>query len=115
MLRLRTDAWYSEKKRIGYHETSALLTKLKKQEEYKWLNDVSSVPVQQALQHLQTAFNNFFAKRSKYPSFKKKGNKQLAGYVIVTRFQMGCKVLTLAKMEEPLAIIFSWAIPKAAK
>ena len=114
MLRLRTDAWYNEKKRIGYHETSALLTKLKKQEEYKWLNDVSSVPVQQALQHLQTSFNNFFAKRTKYPSFKKKSNKQSATYV-ASAFKWDGKTLTLGKMKEPLAIIFSRNIPKAAK
>src|SRR2546426_11062464 len=43
-LRLRTDAYYKEQKRIGYHETSAHLTLLKKQEETSWLNEVSSVP-----------------------------------------------------------------------
>ena len=26
MLRLRTDAWFKEQKRVGYHETSARLT-----------------------------------------------------------------------------------------
>src|SRR3989475_6608538 len=59
-LRLRTDAYYKENKRIGYHETSALLTQLKQQEEYAWLTEVSSVPPQQALRHLDKAFRNFF-------------------------------------------------------
>ena len=66
MLRLRTDAWMQRQERIGYHESSAALTALKKQPEYAWLNEVSSVPVQQALRHLQNAFANFFAKRAMY-------------------------------------------------
>ena len=45
-----------------------------------WLNEVSSVPLQQSIRHLQTAFVNFFEKRTKYPAFKKKRNKQSATY-----------------------------------
>lgn len=114
MLRLRTDAWYERQERIGYHETSKLLTELKKQPEYEWLKEVSSVPVQQSLQHLQNAFTNFFAKRAGYPSFKSKHGKQSATYV-ATGFKWDGKSLTLAKMKEPLAIRFSRTIPKAAK
>jgi putative transposase len=114
MLRIRTDAWYSEQKRIGYHETSSLLTDLKKQPEYLWLNEVSSVPVQQVLRHLQTAFVNFWAKRTKYPVFKKKTATQAAEYTS-SAFKWDGKELKLAKMSEPLAIRFSREIPKAAK
>jgi len=57
-----------------------LLTILKKQEATKWLSEVSCVPTQQSLRHLQTAFLNFWAKRGKYPTFKKKRNKQSAEY-----------------------------------
>lgn len=114
MLRLRTDAWYERQERIGYHETSALLTALKKQPEYEWLKEVSSVPVQQSLQHLQNAFTNFFAKRAAYPSFKSKHGKQSATYV-ASAFKWTDNTLTLAKMKEPLAIRFSRTIPKAAK
>jgi putative transposase len=78
MLRLRTDAYYKRQEKVGYHETSGLLTELKKQPEHAWLNEVSSVPVQQSLRHLQAAFSNFFAKRAKYPSFKSKHDKQAA-------------------------------------
>uniref|UniRef100_UPI0011AF49CB helix-turn-helix domain-containing protein n=1 Tax=Macromonas bipunctata TaxID=183670 RepID=UPI0011AF49CB len=76
MLRLRRGAWEQRQERMGYHDTSATLTLLKKQSEYAWLNDVSSVPLQQALRHLQTAFGNFFAKRGRYPQFKRKGGHQ---------------------------------------
>lgn len=114
MLRQRTDAWYKEQKKVGYHETSALLTALKKQDEYKWLNDVSSVPVQQSLRHLQTAFSNFFAKRNKYPTFKSKHEKQSAEYT-ASAFKWDGKTLMLAKMVEPLNIRWSRTLPKVAK
>ncbi|HOY24620.1 MAG TPA: IS200/IS605 family element RNA-guided endonuclease TnpB [Cellvibrio sp.] len=114
MLKARADAYYNEQKRIGYHETSALLTQLKKQDEYSWLNNVSSVPVQQALRHLQTAFGNFFAKRNKYPNFKSKFDKQSAEYT-ASAFKFENGVLTLAKMKEPLPIKWSRTLPKAAK
>ena len=114
MLRLRTDAWMQRQERIGYHETSAALTALKKQPEYAWLNEVSSVPVQQALRHLQTAFTNFFAKRARYPQFKRKDGPQSAEYT-TSAFKWDGKSLKLAKMDEPLAIRWSRTIPKAAK
>src|SRR2546426_8508164 len=69
-LRLRTDAYYKEQKRIGYHDTSAQLTLLKKQ--ISWLSEVSSVPLQQALSHLDRAFRHFFEGRAAYPKFHQK-------------------------------------------
>lgn len=114
MLRLRTDAWFNKQKRVGYHDTSALLTKLKKEPETTWLNEVSSVPVQQSLRHLQTAFTNFFSKRALYPSFKSKHGKQAAEYT-TSAFKWDGNALTLAKMDAPLEIRFSRQIPKAAR
>ena len=114
MLRLRTDAWFKEQKRVGYHETSATLTVLKAEPEYAWLNEVSSVPVQQALRHLQTAFANFFAKRARYPAFKSKHDRQSAEYT-GSAFKWNGKALRLAKMDAPLNIRFSRTLPKATK
>ena len=114
MLRLRTDAWMQRQERVGYHATSAALTALKKQPEYIWLNEVSSVPVQQALRHLQTAFANFFARRARYPQFKRKDGKQSAEYTI-SAFKWDGSALKLAKMDTPLDIRWSRPIPKAAK
>src|SRR5450755_1451753 len=114
MLRRRTDAWFKEQKRVGYHETSAELTALKQETEYVWLKEVSSVPVQQSLQNLQTAFNNFFAKRTEYPTFKSKHGKQSATYV-ASGFKFDGSNLSFAKMDEPLNIRWSRSIPKAAK
>ena len=112
-LRQRTDAWFQRQERMGYHETSAALTALKKQTEYSWLNEVSSVPVQQSLRHLQAAFSNFFAKRSGYPSFKHKHAPQTAEYT-TSAFRWDGKVLSVAKIGA-LRVRFSRTIPRAAK
>jgi len=79
-LRLRTDAYYKEGRSVSYHESSALLTMFKKTPEHAWLKKISSVPPQQALRHLQTAFVNFFEKRTAYPKFKRKDGDQSAEY-----------------------------------
>ncbi|WP_030953043.1 helix-turn-helix domain-containing protein, partial [Streptomyces sp. NRRL S-481] len=62
-LAARTEAW-ARQERVNYNQTSAMLTAWKKTEELAFLNEVSCVPLQQALRHLQTAFANFFAKRA---------------------------------------------------
>ena len=66
----RTRAWYGEQRRVSYVQSSAALTEWKKTEELAFLSEVSSVPLQQALRHLQAAFGHFFAKRAQYPRFK---------------------------------------------
>lgn len=73
-LAARTEAWYERSERIDYAQTSTMLTSWKKEEELNFLNEVSSVPLQQGLRNLQKAFTNFWAGRAKYPSFKKKHN-----------------------------------------
>jgi len=114
MLQVRSEAWTDRQERIGYSETSALLTALKKTPEYDWLNEVSSVPVQQALRHLETAFKHFFAKRAGYPAYKSKSGRQAAEYT-ASGFRWDDNTLKLAKMDDPLDIRWSRKIPKAAK
>jgi putative transposase len=48
-LRQKTDAYYQEHRRLYYKDLSEALTHLKQQEEYSWLSEVSSVPLQQTL------------------------------------------------------------------
>ncbi len=71
-LAARTTAWYENKERVSYKQTSGMLTNWKKQEDLDFLAEVSSVLLQQGLRHLQAAFTNFFSGRAKYPNFKKK-------------------------------------------
>ncbi len=105
-LALRTDSYYQENKSLSYHDTSNALTKLKKEPDKLWLKEVSSVPLQQGLRHLNSAFKNFFAGQSKYPRFKKKSNKQSATYA-ASAFKWQDGQLTLAKMSQPLKIKWS--------
>ncbi|GAA4066763.1 hypothetical protein GCM10022214_21540 [Actinomadura miaoliensis] len=66
-LQERTCAYTGERRRVSYVETSAWLTAWKRSEELAFLSEVSSVPLQQALRHLQAGFANFFAGRAGYP------------------------------------------------
>ena len=54
---------------------------IKKQDEYKWLYEVSAQITSQAFKDLQTAFNNFFNKTAKYPRFKSKKKSKQSFYV----------------------------------
>ncbi len=114
MLRLRSEAWEQRQERMGYNDSSAALTLFKKQPEYVWLNDVSCVPLQQALRHLQTAFGNFFAKRGRYPQFKRISGHQSAEYT-ASAFRWDGASLKLANMSAPLVIRWSRQIPQGAK
>ncbi|HEY3991779.1 MAG TPA: transposase [Ktedonobacteraceae bacterium] len=113
-LRKRSDAYYKDGERLYYTHLSAALTDLKKQDETKWLADVSSVPLQQSLRHLDKAFMNFFEGRGKYPVFKKKRHQQSATYAD-TAFRWNNGMLTLAMMSEPLAIRWSRPLPEGSK
>jgi len=113
-LRLKTDAYYQRGERMYYEHLSQALTSLKKQEESAWLNNVSSVPLQQALRHLERAFLNFFEGRAQYPTFKKKHGAQAATYAS-SAFKWDGTNLTLAKMDRPLDIHWSRPLPKGCK
>ena len=109
-LATRTIAWYDRQERIGYKQTSSLLTNWKKTEELNFLNEVSCVPLQQCLRHLQKAFANFWGKRAKYPRFKKKRNGGSAEFTR-SAFKFRDGKVWLAKCQEPLKIVWSRYLP----
>ena len=111
-LSTRKTAFFQHGQKLTYNDLSAMLPYLKK--EHPWLADVSSVPVQQSLRHLDRAYKNFFEGRAKYPAFKKRRNTQSATYAS-NAFTWEDGQLTLAKMEQPLAITFHRAFPQGKK
>ncbi|QIY75745.1 RNA-guided endonuclease InsQ/TnpB family protein [Streptomyces sp. RLB1-33] len=113
-LAARTQAW-ARQERVNYNQTSAMLTAWKKTEELAYLNDVSSVPLQQALRHLQTAFTHFFGKRAKYPRFKSRKKSRKSAEYTTSAFRFRDGKLTLAKMTGPLAVVWSRPLPEGAK
>jgi len=111
-LGVRTDAYSPRHERLSLAESCKRLTQLKKQPEYNWLNEVSSVPLQQELRHLDTAFVNFFEGRAQYPKFHKKHEKQ-AATSMSNAFTLEGTTLTLAMMDkQPLDIRWSRPLPK---
>ena len=113
-LAARTEAW-TRQERVNYNQTSAMLTAWKKTESLAFLNEVSSVPLQQCLRHLQGAFTHFFGKRAKYPRFKSKKKSPKSAEYTTSGFRFRDGKLTLAKMREPLDIVWSRPLPEGAK
>jgi putative transposase len=109
-LAARTEAWYERQERVDYVLTSSMLTGWKKQEDLDFLNDVSCVPLQQGLRHLQKAFGNFWAGRTNYPNFKKKHHGGSAEFT-KSAFKWKDGQLFLAKCSEPLPIVWSRELP----
>ncbi len=113
-LEYRHKAYYRRGESITYNQTSAMLTRWKQADRYAYLNEVSSVPLQQALRHLQKGFAAFFKQQTGYPRFKKK--RTGAGSAEYTRsaFKWNAGQLTLAKQAEPLTIRWSRRLPVGA-
>ncbi|MEU8911395.1 RNA-guided endonuclease InsQ/TnpB family protein [Streptomyces mirabilis] len=107
----RTEAW-ARQERVSYHQTSAMLTAWKKTGELAYLNEVSSVPLQQALRHPQTAFTHFFGRRARYPRFKSRKTSRRSAEYTTSAFRFRDGKLTLAKMTEPLDIVWSRPLPE---
>jgi putative transposase len=114
-LEASTTAWYQEQRRVSYVETSAMLTAWKKTPDLAFLAEVSSVPLQQALRHLQGAFANFWEKRAKYPTFKSRKKSRASAEYTRSAFRWRDGQLTLAKMTDPLAIVWSRPLPDGAE
>ncbi|MEV6236319.1 RNA-guided endonuclease TnpB family protein [Lentzea sp. NPDC051838] len=113
-LQVRAEAWTQRRERVGYEATSALLTAWKRTEELAFLADVSAVPLQQALRHLQAAFSNFFAKRARHPKFKSRKKSRASAEYTRSAFRWRDGRLTLAKLVEPLDIRWSRPLPEGA-
>ena len=114
-LNARTTAWYQRQERVGYVQTSALLTEWKRSEDLAFLNEVSSVPLQQALRHLQGAFAAFWDKRARYPKFKSRKKSRASAEYTRSAFRYRDGHLWLAKMDAPLDIRWSRPLPGGAE
>ncbi len=106
-LAARHARYQAEGKGISYAESDRALTELKKDPDLSFLNEVSSVPLQQALRHQQVAFTAFFAGRARYPRFKSRYARQSATYTR-SAFRMKDGQLWLAKMTAPLSFVWTW-------
>lgn len=87
----------------NYYAQARTLTKLKKQEEYKWLKEINSQTLQFALRNLETSYTNFFRGNAKFPRFKAKksgGSFHIPqscpignGKIYIPKFKDGIKIV----------------------
>jgi len=106
-LAARHERYILARERTSYAETDRALTAMKRDPELAFLNEVSSVPLQQALRHQHAAFQSFFARRSRYPRFKSRRGRQAVTYTR-SAFSMRGGTLRLAKMSEPVPFVWTW-------
>lgn len=112
-LALRQEAWTQRQEKLSGYDLIKKITEWKKDPETEWLSEVSNVPLQQSVNNLEVAFQNFFAKRAKYPTFKKKGS---GGSCRFTEYGFRIKQgeVWLAKTKTPLDIRWSRPLPEGA-
>jgi putative transposase len=104
----RTNAYHDEGESLGFAAMCKRLTKLKKEEDKKWLKDPSSVVLQQSLRNQEQAFTNFFEGRAGYPSFKRKHGTQTARHTKAAfSYDADTHTLSLAKMPGTLKVNWS--------
>lgn len=122
----RSRGWRDQGRSVHYSETSALLGKWKSDKDTAWLNEVSCVPLQQSLRHLDTAYSNFFrdaasARREKrrrrvgYPQRKRRKVSKDSAEFTRSSFRWDSVDLRLAKCEKPLAIVWSRPLPAGVR
>jgi putative transposase len=111
----RSRAYATQRRGTTYGQASARLTEWKRGAGLAFLNEVSSVPLQQALRHQQAAFAAFFAGRARYPRFKSRKRSRASAEYTRSAFRWQHGRLTLAKMVAPLDIRWSRALPEGAE
>jgi putative transposase len=72
-LNQRKTEYLNNKKSLNYYDQAAELTQIKKVNE--WLKEINSQTLQYSLKCLDMAYQGFFNKRTKFPNFKSKRNK----------------------------------------
>ncbi len=70
-LKEKQEHYLLNKKTLNYNTCAGMIVKMKR-ESNTWLTEVNSQTLQAALMHLETAYSNFFKKKSKFPKFKSK-------------------------------------------
>ena len=90
---------YKNGNKLTNTQLSKRLTELKKTEEHSFLNEVHSKVLQQSVLNLNAAFSNFFSKKSKYPTFKSRKDKQSCRFPIdaISKNSVHGNLITLTK------------------
>lgn len=111
----RTRRHKDEDESTSYVDTAKWLTAWKRDPELEFLREVSNVPLQQTLRAQQTAFSNFFAKRTQYPRSKSRKKSRKSATFASNAFTFHGGQLKLAKTSEPLNIVWHRSLPEGTQ
>lgn len=111
----RTRRYRTESVSTSYADSDKMLTALKRDRQTLFLNEVSSVPLQQTLRHQHKALTAFFDGRARYPRFKRRHRGKDAATYTSRGFRLRDGELFLAKMSQPLQISWSRELPVGAE
>lgn len=101
-LELKNKEYMANSKHISYNQCSAMVTEMKKTEEFAWLKEVNSQSIQSALKDLDGAFDRFYRKVSKFPKFKSKHDTHQS-FKVPQHFEVNFekKTLKIPKFKDP--------------
>lgn len=110
-LGVRSEAWAKDQTKITGPEIGKKLTQLKKTEECAWLQQASARSLFFSLMNLEVAYSNFFAKRAKYPKFKRR--KTFGGSVKFDniQFKLEADRLRLPKLGGAMRVNWTRPLP----
>lgn len=91
--------YYEENnKTLSINELRKEFTKIRNDEEFSWLKEVSSEIPQQALKDLGESFKKFFRKEASFPKFKKKGKCEVSFFHLNNKFIVKGKYIKIEKI-----------------
>ena len=102
-LNQRKEEYLNNKKSLNYYDQAKELTIIKKQENKLWLKEINSQTLQYSLNCLDIAFQSFFKKRTKFPKFKSKKNKN--SFTIPQFVKVNNNLLIIPKFKEGIKMI----------
>lgn len=110
-LHIKTEEWANSKKRVSAAELGRRLTQLKRDADTKWLQKESSRCLFFTLMNLESAFSNFFRKKSKYPRFKKKREFGGSAKYDTAQFKLKDGKIQLPKLKSLIRVNWTRELP----
>jgi putative transposase len=110
-LNQRKTEYLENKKSITYNQQAGHLTKLKV--EMNWLKEINSQTLQYSLKCLDMAYQGFFNKRTKFPNFKSKRNKN--SFTIPQFLSIKKDMLYIPKFREGIEMVMERKINGVVK
>ena len=94
----RCNELYGQGIKYNMSDVRKEFTQLKKQDEFKWLNEVSNTTMVEAMRNLDKAFKSFFKKIGSYPQFKSKRKSKQSFYVRYDKLYFKNNVCNIEKI-----------------